>query len=270
MIKKQHYIAYFFLFFSFFAFSQTNMNLVSAAAMALGGNSTTLSSEQSILGNPALFAKDNYKTMLSVGAQNRFQLSELNLFHAGAFVKKKNSALGIALQYNGVPDFQRYSIGLMYGRRLFSKLDIATRLHFSQLNLNTYGRKGIVDADLGLHSTLNKQFSFGFWVKNLLHSKITTVENTETAIHLGFCYAPSEKVRFCAETEKYLSQSIRFKGGIEYNVAKNFTIRAGAQSSPIMPSFGLGYKAKNVKIDIASSIHPNLGLINGVNVGYSL
>jgi hypothetical protein len=251
-------------------YSQNNINITNASSMALGGNTTTLSASQSILGNPATFAKEEYAKLYSMGAQNRFLLAELNLLHAGVMFKKKNNGFGVAIQYNGVPDFKQYGVGVTYGRRLFSKLDIATRLHFSQLDLNAYGKKSIVDADLGLYSTLNKEISFGFWAKNLIHSKVNSVENTETALHLGFCYAPSDKVKFCAESEKYLSQQVRFKAGIEYNAFKNLAFRAGFQSSPAMPSFGVGYFLKNLKLDLAAALHPNLGLTTALNLGFSL
>ncbi len=271
MIKNQRNL---FLFFNLLLInilhSQNNININNAASMALGGNTTTLSASQSILGNPATFAKEDYHSLYTIGAQNRFQLAGLNLLHAGAMFKQKSNAFAVAIQYNGVPDFKQYGIGISYGRRLFSKLDIATRLHFSQLDLNAYGKKSIVDADLGLYSTLNKEISFGFWAKNLIHSKVNSVENTETALHLGFCYAPSDKVKFCVESEKYLSQTVRLKAGIEYNAAKNLAIRAGFQSSPAMPSFGVGYFVKKLKLDLAAALHPTLGLTTALNVSFSI
>ena len=250
--------------------AQNNINLTDAASVAMGGNTTTASSLQSILGNPALFSKDNTKKIITVGAQNRFQLSELNLFTAGVMIKKKDNAFGVQMQYIGVTDLRQIGFGLSYGRRIFSKLDIASRVHFSQLDLGSYGKKAILDADLGLYSALNKQISFGFWAKNLIHSKLSSEESTQTALHLGFCYTPSDKVKLCAETEKYISKQVRFKAGLEYLAAKSFAFRAGFQSAPSMPTFGVGYLSKTIKLDISAALHPNLGVVSAFNISYSL
>lgn len=250
--------------------AQNNINLTDAASVGMGGNTTTASSLQSILGNPALFARDKTKKIVTVGAQNRFQLSELNLFSAGAMIKKKDNAFGVQMQYVGITDLKQFGFGLSYGRRLFSKLDIASRVHFSQLDLGVYGKKVILDADIGLYSILNKQISFGFWAKNLIHSKLSSAEDTQTALHLGFCYTPSDKVKFCAETEKHLSEQARFKVGLEYLAAKNFAFRAGFQSAPSMPTFGVGYLSKTVRLDISAALHPNLGVVSAFNISYSL
>jgi hypothetical protein len=248
--------------------AQNNINLIDAASVGIGGNTTTASSLQSILGNPALFAKDNAKRIVSVGAQNRFQLGELNLFTAGVMIKKKDNAFGVQVKYVGVTDFRQIGFGISYGRRIFAKLDLASRIHFSQLDLGVYGKKAIVDADLGLYSALNKQISFGFWAKNLIHSRFSSVENTETALHLGVAYSPSDKVKLCVESEKYLSQQIRFKAGIEYLAVKNLAFRFGFQSAPAMPTFGLGYISNKIKLDIGAAVHPNLGVTSAFNISF--
>jgi hypothetical protein len=258
----------FFLFFFVFSQAQSNFNLSDAASMAMGGNTTTASAQQSILNNPALFAKENYKTIATIGVQNRFQLNELNLLSAGAIFKKKDHAFGMQLQYIGVPDYRNIGVGVSYGRRIFSKLDIGTRLHYAQLDLGNYGKKGILDADLGFHATLNKQISFGFWAKNLLHSKLSSIENTETGLHIGFAYTPSDKVKFCAEAEKFISQAPRFKAGMEYFLAKKFALRGGFQSSPSMPSFGIGYKQNALRLDMSAAFHQNLGVISALNLAF--
>lgn len=268
MMKKILFPLFVSLLISNILHAQNNINLTDAASVGMGGNTTTASSLQSILGNPALFAKDNGKTIVSVGAQNRFQIGELNLFTAGAMIKRKDNAFGMQVKYVGVTDLRQIGFGLSYGRRIFAKLDLASRIHFSQLDLGVYGKKAIVDADLGLYSALNKQISFGFWAKNLIHSRFSATENTETALHLGFAYSPSDKVKFCAESEKYLSQQIRFKAGIEYFAVKNLAFRAGFQSAPSMPTFGIGYMSNKIKLDIGAALHPNLGVTSAFNISF--
>jgi hypothetical protein len=262
----------FFLFYLFFATTvtaQLQYQLSDAAAFALGGNTTTYSALQTIQNNPALFAKQkNDGVLISVGLQNRFQLADINFLQGGVLWKKKENGFGISFQNIGVTDVQQSKIGLNYGRRLFQKLAIGARFHVSQLNLGTYGNNTLVDADLGLFSSLNKQVSFGFWVKNLAHSRINSDESVQTNFHLGVSYTPSTKTSFNAEVEKNLLNAPRLKVGIEYLPSKNIFVRIGFVNSPAMPSFGIGYATKNIRLDIGASSHQQLGIVSAANVSY--
>ena len=57
--------------------------------------------------------------------------------------------------------------------------------------------------------------------------------------------------------------------GIEYAPFKNFHIRAGVQTTPLLPTLGIGYRLTGFTVDVATIYHPVLGVSTGLGLSYS-
>ncbi|MDQ3049045.1 MAG: hypothetical protein M3R27_15960, partial [Bacteroidota bacterium] len=94
-------------------------------------------------------------------------------------------------------------------------------------------------------------------------------ERLPTIIRLGLDYSFSDKVTIAVETEKDIAQKAVFKAGIEYKAVKEFYIRAGISTNPVLSSFGCGIHLKNFTIDLSSGYHQTLGFCPQLGLSYS-
>ena len=65
-------------------------------------------------------------------------------------------------------------------------------------------------------------------------------------------------------------EGVSLRGGLEYEVLKNFFIRTGAQSNPEILSFGLGYGIRFAQINVAAQLHNELGASVQVGMIFSI
>ena len=70
------------------------------------------------------------------------------------------------------------------------------------------------------------------------------------------------------ETNK--NTSISGRVGVEYKLMDNFCVRMGVRTTPLLPTFGIGYKLHSFVIDAAAQYHPVLGMSTGIGVKYCL
>ena len=61
------------------------------------------------------------------------------------------------------------------------------------------------------------------------------------------------------ETEKSLTQKLRIKSGIEYEIQKGLFLRTGIITHPVQNTFGLGFNISRINADVAFSHHETLG-----------
>ena len=57
--------------------------------------------------------------------------------------------------------------------------------------------------------------------------------------------------------------------GLEYQLYKQFYVRAGMQTIPLLPTIGVGYCFLGFTADVATVYHPMLGISTGIGLKYS-
>ena len=240
-------------------------NPVGARAAALGGVSTTFSDVWSAHNNQAGLADLN---QIEAGAyyENRFLIKELNYScFVAAIPLKKNGGFGLSYTNFGFSIFRQSKVGLGYGMRFSENFSAGIQLDYflTRINdaTNTYGNKGIVTGELGFLAKLTKQVSVSGHLYNVARAKIASYNNEIIPVILkfGIHYKVSERVSLLSEAEKGSYTPLNLKGGIEYLPAKDFYLRAGANSNPMQMSFGAGIKYQELNFDLSSSWHSILG-----------
>jgi hypothetical protein len=242
-------------------------NFYDARSEALGRTMSVLDGSSSIYGNPSAGLSAN-KSMLSLGAQTRFLLTDVQMFQVGYLAKAKKQSFGFASQYFGNQYLKKWTVNAQYARKIFEKLDAGIRLRGGQLNLDVYGSRFTFDADLGIQAKMSSKLSFGALVQNLMRFQTNEQEQAGTLLRVGVAYLPSKKVKMNAEVQQDFNTGIGFNAGVEYLPNASFRCRIGTQTKPLSPSFGVGYVLNNrFVLDSFASYHPNLGLTSGLNLG---
>lgn len=205
--------------------------------------------------------------------ENRFLMQELNaqgLAYAMPF-KKMGGTLGINLYRFGYSNFNDNKLGLTFAKK-FGKVFSAG----IQLNLHYFqqggGYESILTAtgELSMLLYLAENWSLGAHVFNPTRTSMASFdrEKIPTVFRLGTAYAFSDKVQATLEIEKDLVYDPTFRAGLEYKPSKKVSIRAGLNSNPISPAFGLGVNLGNFVLDAASAWHQVLGFSPQASLSY--
>jgi hypothetical protein len=71
-----------------------------------------------------------------------------------------------------------------------------------------------------------------------------------------------------SDLEKNINFPLSYKGGIQYAFVENFKARVGVSTAPVTFNAGLGFTATNLVIDVATSLHQQLGFSSFLSVSY--
>ena len=256
------------LFFSFWACSLFAQLPVGAKVLALGNTGTTQQDVNGLFYNQAGIAFAN-TIELSIATERRFSQEALSTYTAGAVIPTKSGSFGLTLNYFGFDLFNQQQVGIAYARKFAKNLSIGAQIDVHNYSIPQYGSRALVSFQAGVQYQLTSDFMVGAHIINPVRQEITELEPLPSQFKLGLAYTAAEKVDLYAELEQDLDHPLRFKSGIDYNIAKVLFIRLGIATNPTLFTFGLGIELDaGLKIDAAASYHQALGLSPGIGVRF--
>ncbi|MDR1631503.1 MAG: hypothetical protein LBR97_01220 [Dysgonamonadaceae bacterium] len=235
-------------------------NDVDARALALG-NIKALSRG---LSNPAYLA---FKAQKELGASvyNRFRMKELNTMSIYALIPNRAIDAGFLLSTYGYEDYRILQGQVNLAKKLSSSFSIGTNL--TCVNENSIlepGSKNYFSAGAGFYYCINESFEVAFTTENLLH----TSNPFPVICDLGINYRLLPDCFVLIETGYDFRKYLEVKIGIEYEIAGQFSVRAGFRNQPKTPSMGFAYTGTRWKTEVAFLLHPILGLSSAIGVVY--
>jgi hypothetical protein len=183
----------------------------------------------------------------SVG--NSYNLSQsLGTLNAGYALKKYNISIGTNLKfyYNHIPEElypgQSYFL-FAFDLGMISRTNLLNRFDLSQPSL-----------------------TYGITIKNIGSSK--EVEKLPTEIHVGASYRLLKSLLISSELAIPFFEPVYGTLGAEYDFNKMFFIEGGLQikRNPMF-AVGLGYKRKNIRLDV--SYTPSIAFYNMFSVSFT-
>lgn len=213
-------------------------------------------------------------TEIGLHYENKFLIQELGLSSLSfALPTKKSGTFGLNYNHFGYAKYNENKIGLSYAKMFGGTFAASVQIDYFQTHIDEeYGNKGVPVAEIGILSQPVKGLYIGAHAFNVSRTKMDNYSNERipTTFKLGLGYAFSEKALVCIETEKDIDKKAVFKGGIEYQLLVNLYLRTGIITNPVQNTFGIGYKMKKFKADIAFATHPVLGLSSQISISYLL
>jgi len=202
---------------------------------------------------------------LGLFVENRFALAEMSL-QAGSFAYPTASGtFAVSLSHFGYELYNESKVGLAFAKSFGSRF--ATGIQIGYINTHfgdVYGNTGAPVAEIGFFAEPYKNLFIGAHVFNLTRSKIADYndERLPTILRAGLGLRLSERIFLATEAQKDMNNPMLFRAGIEYLFMEQLYIRTGVSTSPQANqiSFGLGYKTKRIRADIAFSTHQILGI----------
>ena len=243
-----------------------------ARSAALGNASVAHKEVWSAFHNQAGLAFLKVPT-IGISHESRFMLSELSV-NAAAFAlpTKESGTFALSVSYFGYKLYNEQKVGLAYAKTFGEKFSAGIQFDYLGTSIaEGYGTQSAFTVEAGIQALLAKNLWLGAHVYNPVKAKLSDFNDEKIAslLKLGLNYTFSDKVNIAVETEKDLDADAIIKAGIEYHPVKQFFLRGGISTDPLLSSFGFGLVLQNFMIDIASSYHQDLGFSPHLSLVYS-
>lgn len=227
----------------------------------LSAYSTKQTDPFSFTGNQAALAKTNAGGV-GIYGERRFLLAENSVYGLVAAVPSKLGNFGVQVNYAGFQNFNEQKAGLAYGRSLGDKVDIGIQFNYYGYKIPAYQNGSAVNFEGGAIFHFSEKLNAGLHVYNPVGGTIDKKNNEKLAAvyKFGLGYDASENFYVSTEIVKEENQPLNVTGGFQYCFKKQFFARAGFRSDNNTGFGGVGFLYNKLRIDVAASFHPQLGI----------
>ncbi len=203
---------------------------------------------------------------VGVFGERRFMLSETSVYTLAGSLPTKLGNFGLVANYAGFKNFNENKIGLAYARRLGKFLDVGVQFNYYSYRIPSYATASTFNFEIGAIMHVTEKLNAGVHVYNPVAVKIAKgdEEKLAAAYKIGLGYDVSEKFFISTEIIKEEDKAVNVTGGLQYQFAKQFFAKAGFISETSSAYAGAGVCWKNLRLDITSGYHPQLGFTPGI------
>jgi hypothetical protein len=223
--------------------------------------------------NPATLA---FKEKIQVGIfhENRFLIPGFGSNALALAMPAKPGVFYLSIHSLSLQNlYLANKLALGLAKSFGTKISASVQLDWVYTRLgNNYGAASTATAELGIYVEPIKNLSLGFHLFNPTSSQVSKSreQRLPTVARLGGTYTFSQKLFLSLEVEKDILYKSAVRSGIEYHPVELFFIRIGAASNPGLTSFGFGLQLKQLRLDIASSFHQQLGFSPSIGLIWGL
>jgi hypothetical protein len=233
--------------------------------ISLSAYSSKQNDPLSFTGNQAALAQTK-SAGIGVFGERRFLLAETSVYTLGAAVPTRLGNFGIQVNYAGFKNFNENKIGLAYARKLGQLVDVGVQFNYYSYRIPSYRNASTINFEIGAMLHLTEKLNAGIHVYNPVGGKLGKSENEKlaSAYKFGLGYDASDKFFISSEIIKEEDKAVNVIAGFQYQFAKQFFVKAGFISESTTAYAGAGIAWKNLRLDISSSYHPQLGFSPGL------
>jgi len=259
-----------FLSIHFIVNGQTVRRPVAAVYAGLGSYSINHVDVFSFTNNQASLAQMK-NASAGVYGERRFMLDELSLYQLAIAVPTNSGNFGVKAGYFGFSDYNESQMGLAYARKLGSKVDIGVQFNYNGILVSGYGNSSAINFEIGTVFHLTDKLHAGIHAYNPVGGKYgkNSDEKVASVYTVGLGYEASDKFFISTEIEKEEHQPVNINGGIQYKFLPQFMARAGIATNTSQVYAGVGLFLKTLRLDVAASYHPQLGVTPGLMLVYN-
>lgn len=247
-----------------------NLRIPDIRSLGMGGNGVT----QSVLFNPALVAGDAEK-MLRVEYFNRYALKELGMMSVGFVYPNPVLSAGVDIFSFGYDQYRETQFRLSLGKQLNERWRIGVGFQYKMLQTELWEEvPKQLSTDVGVLFTPIDKLLIGVLIMNFpsvdIHKQETEIKCFDGySVQVGFQWEIMNSLLIAGTIESNQTETWGGNVGIEYNPFKRFHLRAGIQTTPLLPTMGIGYRVARFSFDVAAIYHPVLGVSSGLGLRYS-
>lgn len=246
-------------------FGQNIHEPIATPYLGLGAYSTNHIDPFSMKGNIAVLSVLTSPS-ISVYGENRFLLSETNFFSSIIVLPLEIGNLAVLADYFGYKNYNESQLGLAYGKSLSKNIHLALKFSYYNFYIPQYIKAATINSEIGLLFNINEKVSFGINLFNPVGGYFNKIKNDKIAsiFKAGIGYEISGQVLFNAGIIKEEAQHFALDLGLQYNLNKQFFIRAGTRPNLLNSYAGAGLAWNNYRLDLNFNYNPYLGFSPGM------
>ncbi|HMP99008.1 MAG TPA: hypothetical protein PKC24_04445 [Cyclobacteriaceae bacterium] len=252
MIRLANYLLTSFLLALNYGYAQSFMTQMGARAAGMGYASSSLKDEWAIFNNPGGLSGVE-KSTGAFSHDFRPAFSSANRV-AALFAQpiKQAGVWGLGLYRFGDELYNEQMLSTAYSNQL-GIASLGLRVNYLQLNVEGFGRRGLLGIDFGGIASLGPQLLVAASVQNINQMKVSSIDSEymPAIMRAGVQLKAVDELLVCVELEKDISQASLFRAGIEYKLYEKFFFRSGFNLNPSSLFGGIGASMKQFKVDYA-------------------
>ena len=258
------------IIFNLCIYAQTVRRPVAALYTGLGAYSIDHADVFSFTSNQASLAQMKHASA-GVYGERRFLLDELALYQLAIAVPTRSGNFGVKAGYYGFSDYNESQMGLAYGRKLGSKVDVGVQFNYNAIRISSYGNSSAINFEIGTVLHLTDKLHAGVHAYNPVGGKFgkNQEEKLASVYTAGLGYEASEKFFVSAEIEKEENQPVNVNAGMQYKFLPQLMARVGISTNTSNVYAGVGLSLKSFRLDVVAGYHPQLGITPGLMLLYN-
>ena len=199
-----------------------------------------------------------------------FGLSELRFSGVGLSVPVAGVGLAISATWFGWDLYKETSIRFAVGKEVSSGLGLGLRCQMNRLAISGYGSCTTFTLDLGIRIECSHSLAIGGILTNVTASALqVSTETLPQDLSGGIWYAPIPELHITLEAGKELLSAPEIRVGVEVDILKQLTLRAGIIDNPSVVTGGCAFRAADVTVDYAFAYHWVLGATHEIGLTIS-
>jgi hypothetical protein len=270
--RQKNFIFFIFWLIPLKIFSQNFPVPLGAGSWGVG-NATVASSDFASVSNNIAGLGGLKEAVLFSAYDSHYDFEGLQTIGFGGVLPLTNDlSAGFSVQRFGDKLYNDLALGIGAGHRI-GIVSLGIKVNYLQNVINAptlqVTRKAMA-VEMGGIVRFTSVISFGAHIFNVTQSTYSGDfgNRVPTSLRAGFFYTPLKTVSLSIEADKNTDLPFSVKGGLEYQIWKQFYVRTGLASRPLTNHFGAGFKAHHFFFDYAVHTHAQLGWSHHFSLGY--
>jgi hypothetical protein len=207
----------------------------------------------------------------AITAANYYGVRNLNQINASAVVPIKTFGYGFGFYNYGNSNYTEQGLHCSVAHAFNKRFSVGLGAYYNVFKIANYGHQNNFLIDASIAAKVNDKILLAFKVYNPNRTKLNDYldERLQTVYSAGLQYKINTQVKSFLQIEKANAFQPNVKLGIDYAPKETIHLRIGFSSTQPQFSIGAGCQHKKLKIDLASTIHPILGISAHTTFAYA-
>ena len=236
----------------------------------MAGTAITLADGWAVYNNPGALARVKEASLMTACDVRYGMTGFATVSFAGVLPLSRGTG-AISADRFGDQLYSEQRIGIAWSHQM-DRVSLGLKVNYTQVAISEVGVRGRFVFQFGGVAEITPQFLLGAHIYNFSQARLAKYqdERMPTVLAAGISWRPVPQLMLNAETEKDIDYPARFRGGVEYQIAKPFFLRMGLATNPGTNHFGVGFNARKLHLDYALRTHPTLGLSHHLSLYWKL
>lgn len=266
---KYLYLSALYLLFGFTAQTLSQEINQGSRITALGNTGVAISDIWSLQSNQSGIAALD-KPMVAVSYRNSYLNPEISTQSAVIAYPIKQNVIGLSFQNYGFSAYREQKFGFTYAKRFGNTISASLNFNLHQVSITQYGNAKAYSVEVGLQYKVDEKLTLGTHIANPNKTGFETDVDAviPVCLEFGASYKFTDKVFLNSGLVKTLSSVTDLRCGLEYSAINWLAFRGGISANPFRQFAGFGCQLNDLKLDAATSTHPQLGFSPQIALSY--